>query len=461
MKSRRVLLLVLCLIQMGFVPTLLAQATIQPIRTHGPTSTYINLVYLSEGYTASQLPQFLVDVTNTVNKLLTIPPWSSYSNYFNVFAISVASVQSGSDHYTPTTNLVNTYFNSTFDSYGTQRLLTIPPNDRDGNYNDGYGKVDALLQQLLPEYDIAGLIVNDTVYGGSGGQYLLASVNSSSGEIANHEIGHTFAQLGDEYSTAFPGYPDVEEPNTTTNATHSVKWNDWILPTTLVPTPDVASNNTVVGVFEGAHYHTTGWYRPKHDCKMRTLGVPYCEVCAQELVLSMYRVIRPIQNFLPASSNVTLEVQGSASFNISILKPATNNLTVQWFTNGVAVGLATATNFTINASQLAVGANTIKVLVHDPTSYVRADPANRLWDTNVWNLAVIVAPTIINPQLTGTTFTLSVPTQAGFNYILESKNLLTDPNWTPVQTNNGNGGLITLTNPGVSGPSRFYHIRVQ
>ena len=378
-----------------------------------------------------------------------------------MFAISVASAQSGSDHYTPTTNLVNTYFNSTFDSYGTQRLLTIPPNDHDGNYNDGYGKVDALLQQFVPEYDIAGLIVNDTMYGGSGGTFLLASVNASSGEIANHEIGHTFAKLGDEYSTAYPGYPDVEEPNTTTNATVSVKWNSWILPATLIPTPDVASNAAVVGVFQGAHYHTTGWYRPKHDCKMRTLGVTYCEVCAQELVLSMYRVIRPIQGFLPATTNFSIGTQGSSTFNLSLLKPSAGNLTVQWFTNGVAVASATGTNFTLNAAQLRAGTNEIKVLVHDPTSYVRADAAGKLWDTNIWKVAVITAPVMVNPQLAGTIFTLSVPTQSGFKYILEFKNVLTDSGWTPVQTNNGTGGLVGFADSGSIAPSRFYRVRVQ
>ena len=462
MKLRRMLMLVFCVVQTAFVPSLLGQATMVAIRTNGPTSSYLNLVYLSEGYTSGQLPQFLVDVTNTMNKLLTIPPWNAYSNYFNVFAISVASAQSGSDHYTPTTNLVNTYFNSTFDSYGTQRLLTIPPNDRDGNYNDGYGKVDALLQQLLPEYDVAGLIVNDTTYGGSGGTYLLASVNASSGEIANHEIGHTFAKLGDEYSTAYPGYPDVEEPNTTTNSTRGVKWNAWILPATLVPTPDVSSNYTVDGLFEGAHYHTTGWYRPKHDCKMRTLGVPYCEICAQELVLSIYSAIRPIQSFSPASTNFFIGTQGNAAFTIAILKPATNNLTVQWFTNGVAAGPATGTNFTINAAQLAGGGtNEIKVVVHDPTGYVRTDPAGKLWQTNIWKQIVVPAPTITSPKLAGTNFMLSVSTQAGLNYVLEFKNSLNDASWTPSQTNNGNGGLITLTNAGLVGPSRFYHIRVQ
>jgi hypothetical protein len=462
MKHRWTLLLVFCVIQLAMVSVVRGQATLVTLRTNGPTSSHINLVYLSEGYTAAQLPQFLVDATNTMNKLMAIPPWNSYSNYFNVFAISVASAQSGSDHYTPTTNLVNTYFNSSYDSFGIQRLLTIPPNDHDGSYFDGSGKVATLLQQLMPEGDVACLIVNDPIYGGSGGQYLLASLNSASAEIANHEIGHTFAFLGDEYSDPYPGYPSIEEPNTTTNATRGVKWNAWILPSTLVPTPDVSSNYLVDGLFQGAHYESTGWYRPKHDCKMRTLGVPYCEICAQELVLSMYRVIRPILNFSPATAHPTVGNQGSASFKLSVLKPSTNSLTVQWFTNGVPASLGSSTNFTIDTTQLGIGTNEIKAVVHDPTGYVRTDRTGALWETNIWNVAVVPVPTISNLNLTGDALTLSVlPTQIGFNYVLEFKDSLSDPIWTPVQTNGGNGGSITLTDNGLASPTRFYHIRIQ
>jgi len=203
--------------------------TIQQIFTNGPTATRINIVFLSEGYTAAQLGQFPTDARGVLNQLLNTPPFSLYSNYFNAFAISVASTESGSDHYTPTTNLVNTYFNSTYDSYGIQRLITIPPNDRDSNAARGEGKVTTLLQTLMPQYDIVALIVNDGVYGGSGGTYLLTSINSSAPEIAVHELGHSFAKLGDEYSSPFLGYPDTEEPNTTTQTNRSlIKWRAWI-----------------------------------------------------------------------------------------------------------------------------------------------------------------------------------------------------------------------------------------
>lgn len=465
---RAIFLLIIGATELLFVPRMPAQATIQQIRSNGPTSKYINIVYMSEGYTTNQLPQFLTNATNLMNKLLTIPPWSSYSNYFNVFAISVASAQSGSDHYTPTINLVDTYFNSNFDSYGAQRLLTIPPNDRDGTYANGQGKVDALLQQLMPEYDIVGIIVNDPVYGGSGGSTLLTSLEFSSSEIFNHEIGHSFAALGDEYTSAYPGYPSIEEPNTITNAfltnVTQVKWKDWVLPTTLIPTPNDPTNNAVVGAFQGAHYNTTGWYRPKRDCKMRTLNVPYCEVCAEALVLSIYRVIRPIQSFSPASTNLTINNQDIGNFSIGILKPATNTLNVQWFTNNVVVTGATGTNFSIGGARLLSGTNQIKVRVNDPTGHVRTDPASDLWETNDWTLVVsttVVPPIISNPKLTGTTFTLSVPTQVGFNYVLEYKNSVSDANWIAVHTNGGSGGEISLTNVGTVGPSRIYRVRVQ
>ncbi len=71
------------------------------------------------------------------------------------------------------------------------------------------------------------------------------------------------------------------------------------------------------------------------------------------------------------------------------------------------------------------------------------------------------SPMISSPKLTGTTFTLSVPTQVGFNYTLEYKNSISDPNWTAVQTVSGTGSIITLTDPGATGPSRFYRVRVQ
>jgi uncharacterized repeat protein (TIGR02543 family) len=73
----------------------------------------------------------------------------------------------------------------------------------------------------------------------------------------------------------------------------------------------------------------------------------------------------------------------------------------------------------------------------------------------------VTKPMISNPKLVGTTFTLSVPTQIGFNYTLEYKNALTDTIWITGQTLSGTGGSITLTDTTATGSSRLYHVRVQ
>jgi hypothetical protein len=75
--------------------------------------------------------------------------------------------------------------------------------------------------------------------------------------------------------------------------------------------------------------------------------------------------------------------------------------------------------------------------------------------------AIPPSPLLSNPHYAGTTFTVNVPTQIPFSYVLEFKNALSDASWTGVQTNAGTGGQITLTNTGVVAPNRFYRVRVQ
>jgi hypothetical protein len=101
----------------------IGQPSLHTILSNGPAPNRINLVILSEGYTVSQLPQFLTDATNLVNGLLSEQPYREYRSYFNAFGIAVASAESGSDH--PSQGYFrDTYFNSTFDSYGIASFVT-------------------------------------------------------------------------------------------------------------------------------------------------------------------------------------------------------------------------------------------------------------------------------------------------------------------------------------------------
>jgi hypothetical protein len=370
--------------------SIFSQATIQQILNNGPTKNRINIVYLSEGYTISQLPKFSEDAKKYLNYLFTNDPFKEYKRYFNAFSISVVSNDSGSDH--PSQNIFrDTYFNSTYDSYGLERLITIPPNNRDSNYNDGMGKVDKLLMDLLPEYDLTLLIVNDPAYGGgaSGGFYAIFSLHPSELESSIHELGHSFGELGDEYSDPYPGYPDKEEPNTTRETRKEfIKWRTWILDNTPIPTPSLTQSSSIIGLFEGAHYHFTGWYRPKLNCKMRSLNVNFCEVCKETLVRSIYGLVSPIESFSPTLSKISLTEKDTVDFNIVPMFPTNHNLNIQWFINGSPVNFEESSSLNVVAQSLGNGTHSIKVKVLDYTSLVRNDPENLLSDEVMWTLNI-------------------------------------------------------------------------
>lgn len=371
---------VICSLTAQFSQTALAQATIQQILNNGPTDKRINIVYLSEGYKNSQLSRYITDASNTLDVLLNASPFSGYRNYFNAFAISVASSDSGSDH--PSRNIFrDTYFNSTYDSYGIARLITID--------FIGGGRADSLLQLLMPEYDIVIMIVNDPEYGGSGGFPAIASVHRAAAEIVIHELGHSFARLGDEYSDPYPGYPDIEEPNTTRETRRdSIKWHTWILNSTPIPTPLTSQYETVVGLFGGAHYHTTGWFRPKLNCKMRALGVAFCQVCSEALVKSTYVLVRPIESYSPTSPVISLVDSQSVLLSIVPMMPFSHNLSIQWFVDGIQRNGATSSSFNVLGTELGIGQHTAHVIVRDTTSLVRNDSTRLLRDSTSWAILI-------------------------------------------------------------------------
>jgi hypothetical protein len=154
----------------------------------------------------------------------------------------------------------------------------------------------------LPEFTVALVVVNSTIYGGSGGSVGTYSLAGGATEIAIHEMGHTAYGLADEYAyyaggneTGHDHHPAGEptEPNVTTNSNRAtLKWGWAVAAATAIPTmsnpncaqvdgrPSPVPTGTV-GLFEGAHYYHCGAYRPEFSCKMQALGIPFCHVCRQ------------------------------------------------------------------------------------------------------------------------------------------------------------------------------------
>ncbi|MBI3868715.1 MAG: hypothetical protein HY299_09310 [Verrucomicrobia bacterium] len=365
-----------------------AASEMSVILSNGPTASRINVALLAEGYRDVESAKFYADARTVVTSLLAAEPLRSYARFYNAFAIFVASEESGSSHTNPPIAR-RTYFNSTFDSYGIQRLLTLPPNNLNSRYADGQGKAIDLLKQWLPDYDLAVVVVNDPTYGGSGGPILVVSTHSLSGQIAVHEQGHTFAALGDEYADPFPGYPDIEEPNTTRETQRDrIKWRTWIDPATPLPTP---TNNTLyaraVGLFEGAHYHSVGWFRPRLDCRMRSLGSPFCQVCAEAIDLSLHRALGTMDSSTPATNlPVVVSIFGSGEFVLSPVLPAGAGASVSWSLDDVAMATDDPFRLLLPGSALARPTSQLVARYTLESPFVRTDPNHLMEGVVQWTI---------------------------------------------------------------------------
>jgi hypothetical protein len=439
-------------------------ATFHTLSTTGHSSNRMNLVFLSEGYTSSQTNLFLADCTNAFHSFFGggaytgEEPFVEYSNYFNACAIFTASTNSGSDHpqYAFTNN---TYFNSTFDAVNDY-VITIPPGAT------GQGLVDSLLDTHTPtnafRYRLPVMLVNDTWHGGSGGAIAIVATGFDLQGIMVHESAHVLAGLGDEYE-ADPGGLDFSglpsEPNTTTNtAFNLIPWKAWIdTNTTAIPTPNDPTNAPFVGLWEGAHYSTTNWYRPKQNCRMRsvTTGIPFCEVCREALVKTFSLKTRIIDAASPTNAALTLTSLAPALFSVTPLQPVTHALSVQWQTNSVnSVG---ATNTTFNFIPATNGVVSVRAIVRDLTDWVRNDPENLLSATNTWMVTVANQELWLESAqaLAGDKFRFTVRGSGLTNFSIKaSTNLVT---WTSIATNALVAGQSSYTNTGLGNiPWRFY-----
>jgi hypothetical protein len=436
----------------------LAAQSMQTILTNGPVSNRFNIVLLSEGYTTAKLAQFTTNASDAVRAFMARQPYQEYSNYFNAFAISVASAGSGSDH--PSYPVFrDTYFNSSFDL--SDRAPSIPPNSLDPNYAEGQGKVDALLLTYMPDCHLPILLINDSIPGGSDGPGDKTAIVSMGGVWADtliHETGHVMGGLGDEYTNALI-YPDVEEPNTTRETRPAyIKWGTWIdTNTTPIPTPPTAPYTTVIGLFEGAHYHPTGWYRPKFDCAMNHPGLPFCEVCSEALVLALYQKVRPVDLFTPTSTTLSVSSTQALTFSLTLLQPSSHQLTVQWSTNGTPLPGATNAVLTLSPLGLGNGVHQVRAVASDPTPLVRNDPTGLLLQTVTWTANVSILQLSLDSfaSLPGGDFAFRVNGYAPAGFTVQSSTNLTA--WLSLNTNYLTAGQFWYTNYGAGTvPRKFF-----
>jgi hypothetical protein len=350
-------------------------AAVNLIFGDGAAKNRLRMIFVSEGYTSSQIANFANDVKTIYNQFATQKFYSIFGGAINVYGVDTISQQSGADP-SPSSNTVNTAFDASFGNSGIDRLLCV--NDTKVR-NFLIGKI----KNYDPNYDITVVVVNSTTYGGSGGQIACTSVNSSAPQVAIHETGHSFANLADEYSDAYPGWTQTEMPNSTHYTTRAqIPWAIWISAATPIPTPDNATYNDSVGLFEGCQYMTTGWYRPWRTCQMRALGNPFCKVCCEFHAVSSWGQIGPIDSVWPAVTD-TVRVTGPCSLSVKRL-PLSILPAVTWYVNGTPASVTSAV-LNLATVPLKTGANTVMAIVLDQSGLMREASHLRLGiDTATW-----------------------------------------------------------------------------
>ncbi len=349
------------------------------IMVNGDNSSRVNIVFLGDGYQQNQMHDYISDVQDVSSALFNTAPYSNYINYFNVYAIEVPSEDSGTDHpatapdcggYNNDVFYADTYFDSSFDLYNIHRLLYI---------QDQSAAFDVLADNM-PDWDIIFVMVNTPMYGGAGGTFAVFSRHSTSTEIAIHEIGHSFAGLADEYWAGF-NYAGEYANMTANNNPETIKWNAWLY-------------DNDIGIY--AHsYPGNEWYKPHQNCKMQYLGPPFCSVCVEHTIKSVYEILEPINSYYPENLEVTVPASEIVSFGVDPILNVPNTLSINWFVDNQLVA-ENNNSIILETSMYSLGEHEVKVVIQDFTDLVRNDLTNLLKFELMWN---VIIECINNPDL--------------------------------------------------------------
>jgi hypothetical protein len=293
----------------------------------GPAATKVDLLVVSDGYTAAGREKFLADARRLTGVLFATEPFARRKQDFNLRALFVPSPDAGIPNPRkgewPATAL-----GLSFNAFDSDRYVLT------------YANRDLREAAAQAPYDALILLFDSRKYGG-GGIYNLWATCASDTEPAPyvfvHEFGHSFAGLADEYYSSQVAYEDFVQPGSEPwepNVTAlldpgQLKWRDLVAADTPLPTPwgkqafdevDLAFQKVraekiaakaseeemeqlfrdvkertrpllekeprfgQVGAFEGAAYQAQGLYRPELDCIMFTRNpASFCRVCERAI----------------------------------------------------------------------------------------------------------------------------------------------------------------------------------
>jgi hypothetical protein len=388
-------------------------AKVVPLQVTGPASSRFNLVVMGDGYTAAELPNFREQVDKHLNVLWSIEPFKSYRNYVNVYAVEIASPQSGVDCDPGLDSpKVDTPLQMGFwggcNPGSVQRLLTVSSTAA-AQYADLVPGTTASNRQILA-------IGNSTTYGGAGGTYATASGgNALSALITPHELGHSLGGLQDEYDYYARGERGAPYAGPEPDSIHHTllteqqmvdqhaKWFRWL--------GEPSESGGTIARYEGGMYAGSGVWRPSKHSMMKTLGYYYDQIARERMTQRLSSRAALFQSSTPT----TTQLARNQLVWLQTLHPNTHELNVTWTLDNTPLATANARSVDLGTLSLPPGPHTLTAKITDPTPFIR-DPAVRdspaLTATRTWT---INSASAVDSAAITATFTASTSTEHPVN----------------------------------------------
>ncbi len=301
------------------------------IAKSGPSSNRLDLYVLAEGFLGVDEHQRTFDrYTHNVRYFLDHQDFfNAYGTYMNYWGINVASKEEGLSKVRENVKLDTAFKGS------------VAP---DGMFTVDAGRVFACLDAAAPgEHDRLAFVVGNgqaPLASGGGG---ISSLPKTFLQAAAHECGHAFAGLGDEYDmdpspsakaqgferptdhvAARPVSPNVVGGSDESEVRAAAPWQHWL------KLGDQNWTGLPLDIFEGAAHKRFLFWRPQRTCVMRDLGSRFCPVCMEQMVLRLYRFVRPIDRTWPIEKTVKHAKGKPLDVRAAILAPRTHSLEATW-----------------------------------------------------------------------------------------------------------------------------------
>jgi hypothetical protein len=327
-----------------------------PVAINGSPANRVDLVVIGDGYVDREIDtRYPQHVQRLVEFMFheREDPFPRYARFFNIHRVNIVSKESGAD--VPDESIFrDTALDATYQT-GTFSLLLID-----------IGKADFAAAHALEGMGIAPDIrvatVNTDRGLGSGGHYAVYAGGDQSGHvIALHEIGHSFSGLADEWGFLENTWNGDEWPQPNcTNSPSGAKWARWIG----YQDPDHVEMSSI-GAYEGCAYWGHGLFRPSQESKMNNPGVPFDAVSREQIILDIYELVDPLDDWLP---NDTPLVQPSSLW-VETVDP--DVIDVEWLVDGAVAPEASGEIFSLPT--LSPGVHTITAHALDDTPWVRLE----------------------------------------------------------------------------------------